>query len=865
MTDNNINIAKLAEEGYLVNIENFSEQDQKLISRIFNLNEKSTDKEFEAVGLKKDNSITIKNKNNEDVKYKNYDNKITKLMVPINRIESNYLGTDYYILFTKKGIVIQNKKNEKFTKIEEYSGDLIINLISKIFRTNFVEEYIPETKYLIYSNLLKYTSQSIADINVEELQDLISNSNYDKNREAIDFLMKAIVRSGENIEAFKFLFEKYFNDKSSKLKLVNDVFAGGNYDMIHILYDNFDQQLLPEEKFQFVSNSLVGAYDSGKYELLEYVLDNYSNYLDSKLKETEKYKFFFEVFRMIHTNKNKELFEVFLSKYKKFKILNAIISDEKERVNELFEKIGNPEIANLLLNELLKIGFDFDTRKFDNNQNNNIKYATKTALHCALENENLEIAKLLLNQLSYEKLTELANIKTKNELMLFDYNKITKKENLEIAKLLFSIKDFDINARDTKGSLPIYSAAENNNIELFKFLLSNPKIDVNEYYIIDRWKQGYDNIRETVLDFVAQWGDSNRNEILKLLLNRAELKISANNNEDLVERLEKSEDNELNELIINHSNFNINAVINYLHKMIFNYEYNGYTVLTYFIKKERKDIVELLLKSKRLDVNKTDEGHMTPLYLAVELENKDIVKLLVNNDKIDINKKSGYLGEEIILELAIVKKNEEILRILLSNKNIDVNCVENEKDKTLLYRVILAMNNAVNINELRENEKKIIDFYKKTISLLFAHKNLDTNLEYNKSYTFLSETIEKKNIWLTDFLLSQPKIKEDIQKGDGVKLLNKAIEAGNSEIIGLLISKDEINLNTPDENGKTAIQFAISFGKEKIFIEAIKNAKELIRNDFNTLDEANKKIKEEKLKLLEEIENEFSGEKQMSI
>lgn len=802
MTDDKMSILNLIKrnndtivKSCVVYKESFFEKDQQLISRIFSLNENSTDEEFKAVGLKKDNFIIIKNKNNEDIKYKNYDNEITKLALNIcETTKRSEICNIYNIFFTKKGFITKYQKSE-FVKIEEYSKDLVIKIISEIFKMGF--RYILKDGKLLYSNLLKYTSQNIGDININELQSLISSNNYDKNREAIDFLMKVIARSGENIKAFKFLFNKYFDDKESKLKLVKDIFGGGNYETIHTLENNFFQQLSPEEKFQFVSDALVGACKSGKPELLEYVLENYSDCFNLKGKESKKSEIVFKTFKIACANKNKELLEAFLLEYKEPEILNTIILNKKEEINELFGKIENPEIVNLLLNKLLEINFDFDTSIKSDKSDNNIKYGTKTILHYAFENENLEIAKLLLNQLSDEKPTELVNIKDENGYMFFNYNEITKNKNLEIAKLLFSIKDFNLNEKDIYDNLLTYSIVTNDNIELFKFLLSNLKIDINKCN------------EEKLLNHVINWCSSVKGatKIFKLLLTRPELEINEDTNEDLIYFLRKSEDNELNKLIINHQNFNVNG------------KYIGSTILRYFVEEEKENIV----------------------------------KLLVNNDKINVNEKNEFY--ETALELAIKKQNEKILRILLSNKNIDVNCIKDEKGRTLLYNIV---------SESEESEK-LINFYKKTISLLLAHENLDPNLKYNKSYTLLSKTIKKKNMQLTDFLLSQPKIKEGIQKDDSVKLLNKAIEAGNSEIIGLLISKDEINLNTPDENGKTAIQFAILSRKEKILIEAIKNAKELIRNDFNTLDEANKKIKEEKLKLLEEIENEILGKREVSL
>ena len=69
--------------------------------------------------------------------------------------------------------------------------------------------------------------------------------------------------------------------------------------------------------------------------------------------------------------------------------------------------------------------------------------------------------------------------------------------------------------------------------------------------------------------------------------------------------------------------------------------FKGKTALNIAVEKNNLEIVKLLLKNERIDVNapyKPNEREVeSALYLAVEKENIEIIKLLLTNDQLDIN------------------------------------------------------------------------------------------------------------------------------------------------------------------------------------------------------------------------------------
>ena len=113
----------------------------------------------------------------------------------------------------------------------------------------------------------------------------------------------------------------------------------------------------------------------------------------------------------------------------------------------------------------------------------------KNALHYACEFGYIEIVQFLIHKVEEEiseKITlnpELENIlKGTNIFNSTDKNKKTplylaaENDNAEIASLILSVKDqyqIDINARDFQGSTPLYSAVRHNCLEVTELLLMN--------------------------------------------------------------------------------------------------------------------------------------------------------------------------------------------------------------------------------------------------------------------------------------------------------------------------------------------------------------------------------------------------------
>ena len=91
--------------------------------------------------------------------------------------------------------------------------------------------------------------------------------------------------------------------------------------------------------------------------------------------------------------------------------------------------------------------------------------------------------------------------------------------------------------------------------------------------------------------------------------------------------------------------------------MLINQTNNGATPLSIASEKGHKDIVELLLNMKNIDVNKATNKGSNTIIIASENGHKDIVELLLNMKNIDVNKPDREMDTKNTM------------------KNIDVNCI----------------------------------------------------------------------------------------------------------------------------------------------------------------------------------------------
>ena len=261
----------------------------------------------------------------------------------------------------------------------------------------------------------------------------------------------------------------------------------------------------------------------------------------------------------------------------------------------------------------------------------------------------------------------------------------------------------------------------------------------------------------------------------------------------------------------------------------------GYTALMWAVRVNCKEVVELLLShpnvKDKIDVNIRDAKGNTALMLAASLsytnmeDNEGIVELLLSHpnvkDKIDVNIHDTE-GNTALMR-AVISDNREIAELLLSHPNvkdkIDVNIQNNGGATALCYAVTCG-------------EKRIVD-------LLLKHPNIDVNIKSNSGETSLmTGTIFGRQETVKP-LLNHKDIDVNIQNEKGITALMYAtadydkdmdklrqsrsyvkdkveMSLGKQEIVKLLLNHEDIDVNIRDEEGKTALIWAVDQNQKEI-------------------------------------------------
>lgn len=445
-----------------------------------------------------------------------------------------------------------------------------------------------------------------------------------------------------------------------------------------------------------------------------------------------------------------------------------------------------------------------------------------TALHIALEKDNLEIIKTLLScqnidvniKYNLEKHSKFADMTYKANEEKTSLCMAIEKENIEAVRLLLSFKNINVNTPLKRKSesyrkedqlvvekewwwsdeyfgkleikeekTPLFISVEKGNLEIVKLLLPCKDIQPNllsKSYIC----YNEDNIRK-------------QKEKLRTALHEA---VEKNNAEMVQEILKK--------WIVNINLFEkVSKVLN-----DFTYYYAEKTALHIAVENENNEIIGLLLSIFDINVNIIRKEYKKP---------HESIKEDDHNYDHWTSKK-----EETAIIIAIEKNNVSIVQLLLARKNIDVNqlCTFKYVENDFSLRI---MEHSKNWAYQDYGERYYIEYENEEEAI----KNKDeNNPEYylhlpiyvdNNAFTVemkitaLNIAIKEQRIEIIKLLLENENI--DVNAKSFVRqksqteektALHLAVEKGNQEIIKILLNQPKIDINAKDENWKTPIEYS---------------------------------------------------------
>ena len=190
-----------------------------------------------------------------------------------------------------------------------------------------------------------------------------------------------------------------------------------------------------------------------------------------------------------------------------------------------------------------------------------------------------------------------------------------------------------------------------------------------------------------------------------------------------------------------------------------------WTVLDFATNKGYLKVVEALLNSDKLDVNKADAEGFTPLLIAAEEGLLEILKAILSNDKVEVNKTNK--DKDTPLHIAVRYGRLKVVEELLSNDKVKVNEV-NIDGYTPLYKAVIDYNGDLKI-----------------VKSLLSNDKIDVNKANFYGYTPLHRAIRSRDLEFVKALLNK---NADVNKADnnGDTPLDFAQRKGYTEIENLI-------------------------------------------------------------------------------
>ena len=417
-----------------------------------------------------------------------------------------------------------------------------------------------------------------------------------------------------------------------------------------------------------------------------------------------------------------------------------------------------------------------------------------------------------------------------------------EQQNWDLFNELMSPDNVDVNVRDVNGKTPATVAIYVKNLEMLKVLLRRKSLNINQSGqkgtpLTLAIKMGYkaainevlqhDHINLTILDeqeftplTTAIWrGEEylvkvlmHHNSMLSpcILSSRQKSRLKSRITTDmfmgwspLTMTILKGYVGIL-EILLNYTElqFDINAILP-----------NRFNPLTWAIWKGKSDLFELVLKQD-VDINIPDDWTHTPAFYALEYNRPTMLNILMEREDFD---KSNTVLKESIHDM--IEENDMNLTsaIVRNNKTRFENLLQNMKQeyiylgKNLMDPLITAIKyNRPNMVE------SLLEFYDGTGSAVIDsftwHSCLQHALLSSMSVLKVIETYGKS--------MGLPGLEEMIENNTDLDinmiyrsftLITYSIVKGRGKMFELLLSSHKVDVNKPDEKGRTALTEAVAY------------------------------------------------------
>ena len=226
---------------------------------------------------------------------------------------------------------------------------------------------------------------------------------------------------------------------------------------------------------------------------------------------------------------------------------------------------------------------------------------------------------------------------------------------------------------------------------------------------------------------------------------------------------------------------------------------HGYAALHWAARNGHVEAVEELLKHSMLEVNILSTQYFTPMNLAISKGHLKVVMALLEDDRINANKPDGWGNP--VLHQATLNNDLEIVTELLKSSKVDAD-LANEHGYTALH--LAAYHGHV-----------------KVVAKLLSSGKVSVNKRNALGETVLHLAIENdgnNSVQVVTTLLSNEDIDVNVKDKEENTILHVAARFGCSEAIDVLLRNERVGINTVNVQGNTALHCAAENDRVKAII-----------------------------------------------
>lgn len=530
-----------------------------------------------------------------------------------------------------------------------------------------------------------------ANINFQQVQQQENNKNDSSNT-------KGEVDESKAMTAIKYMNYAYFPQSVSNEKYMRSLCENGFYELVDDIIKTKNLDFLYEDRNYYSSftlkDILFKVVEKEHFEILKRLYENrpfdvnlFNHDFRSNLHPAET---------MLHVAIKKD----------STKIVQFLSSIESININQIYWESDNSSFG---YNQSNKEEEDENDTYFDTDFED---YSTiinkKTALHLAIENKNTEIVSILLKhpkinvnvlklekKYLYDKIFGYANTKKiyKTRFIKTALFAAIENDDVEMVRLLLTAPKIDVNKksksdfryvyqyheRKKKGKdinvsrsstgheikTPLFVAIEKEkNIEIIKLLVSHAGIDIN-------LESSFIENNQALLDFMKRMMNENveHNEVVDNAIKMKSIVKTP------LEMAYMKQNTEISDLLLGSKTIDVN------------YKSSGQQIFKDAVKNGDIEAMKSFLAIPGINVKKALKGS---LQIAIQNDKIDIVKFLLTQPNINVNDK---LSGKTPLQVAADQKNIEVVQLLLDRPELkyDINKVFSSIDEKQIKIISLLL------------------------------------------------------------------------------------------------------------------------------------------------------------------------------